>query len=158
MNNIKSELNRRQWLNIIIISISAMFLLIVIVSKKLSESASQQINTNQIPSSGQIQKLDFGEITIYRQGEQWSSLPEKVVRAEVARTIGLQWQQLLNRPAKPIESPINIGHTVLLFFGESNRPVICKVKKQDKITIFQFIESNLEFEIDARLQHRYLPQ
>lgn len=130
----------------------------VIVSNKLSESVNQQVDSSQAHSRGQIQKVDFGGIAILRQEDQWVSLPKQAVSIQVAQTIGQHWQQLLSKSAKPIDSQINTGHTVLLFFGGSNKPIICKVKERGKMMIFQFIESNLEFEIDARLQHLYLPQ
>ena len=135
-----------------------MFLLMVVVSKKLDESVNQQVEFSQTSSRGQVQKIDFGEITIYRQQEQWMTLPKKSVSNEVAHSIGQHWQQLLSESGKPIELPESIGQTVLFYFGGSSKPVICKVSKRDKILVIQFIESNLEFQIDAQLKHLYLPQ
>ncbi|MET1256321.1 hypothetical protein [Aliikangiella maris] len=161
-----SKLSTRQWLNIIIFCISFMFLIVVLIGKKFTESeidpeiesriellpqtehfSNMKEQTSAfVKSNGKeesdyvLQQIDFGDFFLYRRGKQWeinsSEFRQKVSPEEIER-VAFKWFQLLGYPTIKVTDPnLFVGTTVLLYVQGQSQPLICKVKQTNDQFIF----------------------
>ncbi len=140
-------LKQKQWLNIIIIVISGLILAFTLIGRFMNSAVDEYevrekarnlaAEEEQITrQSLQLKTIDFGFLRITNKANtaanpEWVAEPRELISTETAESLVAQWQQILNKPAKPSEqnehSEYLSGATVLLFFTETAQPVIAKV-------------------------------
>lgn len=157
----KSGLNQRQWLNVIIIVMSAAFLLFVLLGKMLNQAADKQ----QAPAESsqlELQKIDFGDFQVAKKDGQWQSIKKEVGGSDLI-VITRQWQLLLNQMEKNTDSKLTLEkpeleRTVLLYVNYFPQPIVCKlIQFRDKLEIV-FVNSNTKFIFPAESIFLYYPQ
>lgn len=150
-----SRLTQRQWLNVIIVVISAMFLLMVLIGKIMNPT-SRQIG-KEVKFEFSLRHLDFGDIQISRVKQGWQADAGEL-SPEDTDVIAKRWQKLLNLAAeKEVSLPIK-GKTVLLYLEGVKQPIICKISLVGEQTVISFVDSGHQFIRSAQAYNLYYPE
>lgn len=148
-----SKLSQKQWLNIIIIVTSAMFLLMVLVGKML-EKASKPELTEEV--SLDFYKLDLGDFSLRNENGKWISTANWLTTGE-AESLVQRWKSILQRQAISKDLSEAVGKTVLIYLNKSMSPVICKLIQNDQELIFQFVQSDQQVHLEDAKLTDYIP-
>lgn len=149
-----SRLTQRQWLNVMIIVISAMFLLMVVIGKIMNPD---EPSPEKVKDSYHLERLDFGSVQIQLVEQQWRAQGITLNPQQAAKT-AQRWQRLLT---SPVEAKLNLpsqGKTVLLYIHGIKQPIICKIGLIDQHMIISFIESGHQFKIPEAEMSLYYPE
>ncbi|TQV88960.1 hypothetical protein [Aliikangiella coralliicola] len=155
MSNKRSRLTRQQWLNLIIISVSAMLLLSVLVGRLISNSTVDSASPSQVP---RLTEIDFGDIQLRFVSESWQVVSSKKISIQQAKIIGENWQALLLSRSQPLKSGVPGGKTVLLYLSTLNQPVVSKVSYSDKQMLVTFASTSQQFSIPYSERINYMPE
>lgn len=154
----KIKLNHKHWLNIMIISVSAMLLLSVLVGRMLNNEAEYFIENESLsPLKVEITQIDFSDLQFNLNHGLWSSSND-VYQAQQIKAIVARWQVLMLQHGQPIKDKKVTGKTVLIYLSGLKQPVICKISLTENATIISFISAELEFIMAASQFSDYYPQ
>ncbi|MDH5433469.1 MAG: hypothetical protein OEY19_05955 [Gammaproteobacteria bacterium] len=142
---VKKNIKERQWLNLMIILVSAMFMMFVLAGKIMNDSKID----NEAPTidlqQPELVEIDFGYIRLVKRNDHWINTQDKLSE-DISRRIALNWESMLDDDS--IESVPNMdenqinSHNVLLFFKDKQIPLMCKVVQSKEWLYFHFIDSN----------------
>ena len=153
-NRKTSRLTQRQWLNVMIIVISAMFLLMVVIGKIMNPA---EPSPDNVRDSYHLERLDFGSVQIQLVEQQWRA-QGIALNPQQAAKIAQRWQKLLT---SPVEAKLNLpsrGKTVLLYLNGIRQPIICKIGVIDQHMIISFIDSGHQFKMPETEISLYYPE
>jgi len=153
MANKSLKLKQKQWLNIIIIVTSAMFLLMVLVGKML-ERANDAGAVEGVAQ--EFYKLDFGDVSIRNNDGVWSSTAKELSQPAIERLIQ-NWKKLLQRDGLLLEQSEDTGKTVLIYLTNSMSPIICKLVQREGQLDFQFVQSGQKIVVENARVSDYIP-
>jgi len=150
------QLRSRDWLNIMIISVSAMFLLLVLIGKMLTETESR---TSQTPAIEDIQllRIDFGTLQLVKKGDGWVEESGRLKSARAQR-IGRSWQDLLAQPSNKVSNTKTSGETLLFYFSHIEQPVVVKLVLSSDAAKAVFVASQVEYPIAREAIEQYMPR
>lgn len=150
------QLNQRQWLNVMIICISAMLLLSVLVGKLISRGEYTQ--TEPVKPSIEITKLDFGEALIWKENEIWFS-SGKALQKQAIQKLVQKWHSLLSGEKTLIEQDkeTSSGRTILIYLAGNAQPVICKLISDDNHARIVFVGRKLQIMLTENEKTDYYP-
>ncbi len=151
----KNPLSQRQWLNIIIIATSAMFLIMVLIGRMFEGKNTNSANDS--PVINQMIKIDFGDRALILQGDQWIDLSAVPLPAEKIKKIINNWQSLLLKQASPIDNERLTGQNILLYFSQQSNPIICKVSQHNNQIIFQWTQAQKQLVLENISLSDYIP-
>ena len=152
-----SRLLPRQWLNIMIISVSAMFLLSMLVGRMMNVSNTEEAKVAaSLDSAGELVQIDFGLLHLSKTSSGWQASDARLSQATTNNAAAL-WLALLQRSDHQlIKQPLS-GKTVLLYFSQLSSPVVCKVIKSKKNIDIVFVKSGLGISLAPSQYSAYLP-
>lgn len=177
-------MTQSQWLNIVIIIISALILAFTLIGRfmdrAVDDSDARQIvaedSRHQISEpTMQLTSIDFGTLRIFLKPQEAHSklaligsvepkgaLTEKQIKALIER-----WQKILMMPAQSLSQASSINYlpiaTILLYFAETAQPIVAKVTASDKIEStplisVRFVSTGQQIIIDNLPIDQLLPQ
>ena len=149
------QLRSRDWLNIVIISVSAMFLLLVLIGKMMTESESRSSQQTQVRPT-QLLRIDFGALQLVKKDEGWTE-KNALLTSTRAQLIGRNWQDLLRQPSKKTNNTQHSGETLLLYFSNIEQPVVVKLTLSSKTAKAVFVAAKVEYSIKRDAIEQYLP-
>lgn len=176
-------ISQSQWLNIVIIIISALVLAFTLIGR-IMDNAVDETNARQIAATNdsrqvgvpvmQLSSVDFGTLRITSKQQKnrqklvliWSTEPKGVLTQKQIKTLLDQWQKILIMQAQPVDQPASINYspiaTVLLYFAKVGQPIIAKVLVSDKIEpaptiIVRFVSTGQQIMIDNLPIDQILP-
>lgn len=168
-NHNKSALNQRQWLNIIIIAISAAFLLFVLLGKMLNQSVEkQQVQESKVEKKeiqkkqSELMQIDFGDFQLIKEKNQWKSIKKQLSLSDIDRTIR-SWQMLLNKNGESIDLNVTAAvpiaeKIILLYVSNSTQPIVCKlIQLKNKYEII-FVTLKTKFSLASEEVNLYYPE
>jgi len=149
------QTKQQQWLNVIIISISALVLAFVLLGRFMNVSSPTKVeepkNTGAA-SNIELRELDFGSqrlVLVKSSLNQlsdyvWQAIPnDSITQQETIKLIS-NWKLLLTETvdAETNDSrEVISGVTVLLYFTDLETPVLVRVKEQTEQYLIQFIST-----------------
>ncbi len=147
---------QNQWLNIVIIIISALVLAFTLIGRFMDKTANES-DTRQIAAvndslkmsvpSMQLTSIDFGTMRISRKRQKnqstlafaWFAKPKSSLNQTQINRLVDGWQKILTMPAESLSQPAPINFlpiaTVLLYFAETAQPIITKVEVSNKVEL-----------------------
>ena len=149
----KIRLTKQHWLNIIIISVSAMLLISVLVGRMLDsgeilqDDHSYDINLVQIDFS----KIQFSLVDGIWISSKQDFQPEKIVK------IVKHWKSLLLQQGQPISNKLILGKTVLIYLENVSQPIIAKMNLNKNSLQISFISAKQEFYLKPSEYSNYYP-
>jgi|GEM_PF-2904655 len=149
-----SRLTRQQWLNIVILVISALILMFVIIGRVMDREPPEPSHANELQVV--LQRIDFGDITLFQKNEKWASSSEQV-SAQRAAEIAFNWRRLVARSGDDYGEQVPLGKTVLLYFSHIPQPVVGKVDLTDEHLTITFITSKQQFHLAKTDYSLYIP-
>jgi hypothetical protein len=171
MTSKKSRLSTQQWLNIIIFSISFLFLLFILLGRMMTSSDDGMSQTEQPVANTSLFEnnliaIDFGDFQFQSELSQqsesqrdklsWSSNDGVLLEQEVER-IATNWQNLLNSEGENLDNEFPQGKTVLLFIANQKEPLAAKVLKSDQLLTISFPSQRQAFYFPAGAYSRFYP-
>ena len=166
-------LTQRQWLNMVIIIISALILAFMLIGQVMNKSVDKVAgNVEQTPFRQimSLREIDFGSQKLVLQTKSatsWTVIPNNSLTSEEIFKLVKNWQNVLVEPITPslkniknIASPVT---TVLLFFSESTQPLIVKIgginrPEGQKLVSLLFIGSEQQEIIKPLSLEQFLPK
>ena len=153
MSSDKIELSQRQWLNIIIISISVMFFLFVVLGNKINQAP---ISSNMSIKPYQISRIDFGEFEFSRDDQAWLDTNKQYSAQKIKSTL-LNWQQLISQPGQSY-SENSLGKTLLVYLEGQAAPLVIKLQiGTDEFHIY-WPEQSRSYQFPKTLLAGYYPE
>ncbi len=172
----KTQLTKKHWLNIIIFVVSALFLLMVLLNQRLSQT---DIKSNRIipqtkhsSSDVRLIKIDFGHVMLWSENDgneaernkmeeskikHWRSSSDQL-NQQTFDMIVANWIQLLAMKSEAQEVRYSSGITVLLYFSNLTQPVICKLTQQDSDLVVTFVASRQQLLLKNQNINAYYPE
>ena len=157
---------QQKWLNLIIISVSALVLAFVLLGRFMggeSDSPNQQID------SMELREIDFGGYRLVASSNSgnagtkgWQAIPPGAVEKPQIAKIVSSWQQLLNS-AFEFENndsyKFDSATSVLIFFEGSSQPSVVRVSEDmdEQKIYFYIIATGQKLEINRSPQLQFLP-
>lgn len=140
--------NQKQWLNIVIITISTLILALTLLGRFIekgvdkaenrlaSESSKQTDQQSKAEAiSNHLVKIDFGGYQWLLSDGEWRSIPDDENSIDMSSVIK-RWQLVLDEPlAEAFEDVIiepSKGKMVLLYLSNSEIPLVVKVETGSK--------------------------
>ena len=154
----KSCSSQKYWLNIMIVSVSAMLLLSVLVGRMMDDTKTHNLN-KVLPQSQpnmKISKIDFGELQLISQQKQWVSSNKQYPQAQVLSLIE-NWQELLLSHGQPVSEQISIGKTVLIYLFEKKQPLVAKIHLLQNEVKIVIVTVGIEFSVPISEYSYYYP-
>ena len=172
-----------QWLNIVIIIISALVLAFTLIGR-IMDNAVDESDARQIVATDDSQQVnvpvmqlisvDFGNLRMTGKQQKidsklgliWSTEPNGILSQKQIKTLLDSWQKILVMPTQPLNQSISINYSpiaiVLLYFTEVAQPIIAKVELSDKIEstptiIIRFVSTGQQIIIDELSLEQILP-
>lgn len=153
----KYPLNQRNWLNIIIFTISALFLIFILLGKVLNQSTQTITTIQESQVQAELMQIDFGYMQITLHDSEWSSSVEGISKKQIDDVVS-HWKALLKRPTKTRGSTPLVAETILLFFSNQAQPVIVKVSRPDNKTMITFVGTQIQFDFTKNDYKHFVPQ
>jgi len=150
------QLRSRDWLNIMIISVSAMFLLLVLIGKMLSETESRSSQTLPVEAI-QLLRIDFGALQLVKKIDRWGEENGRL-KAARAQRIGQSWQDLLAQPSNKVSNKKYTGETLLFYFNHIEQPVVVKLVLSPDAAKAVFVAAQVEYPIARETIEQYMPR
>ena len=151
----QTNLSHQQWLNIVIIVISALVLLFVMIGRLMERDA--PVNSPATTVEVALIRIDFGELEIWRTADSWQSSDSRLSPAQ-ARLYGERWEKLVAQPAAAINDNVGSCKIVLLYFSNLPQPVTVKVSQSASETRFNFVVSDQQVVVAAQDFTLYIPR
>lgn len=150
-----------QWLNLVIIIISALVLAFTLIGRFMHKAADeagarQSIveDTHQQISEPmmQLMSIDFGTLRISqaknkdrsKSGVTWSAEPKGAMTQQRIKVLVDRWQKILTLPVTALNQQALTNYssiaTVLLYFADTAQPLVAKVLVSEKNNPTQFIK------------------
>jgi len=164
-------MNQQQWLNVIIIIISALILAFVLLGRFLDPDRNK---IEDVSAPLELRLIDFGAQRLsYKpqnmEGAQldgWSVYPESSLSADEIKLLVNSWQELLSMPLQQSEIKQNktiSGATVLLFFSGSELPLLVRVSRKNTQSkseeiIIDFIAEERTVVVKNLSKYQFLPK
>ncbi|WP_444995744.1 hypothetical protein [Aliikangiella sp. IMCC44359] len=155
MPNKRTQLSGKQWLNIIIISVSLMFLILVLVGRMMNKRAGD-ISSQTLSGQVALIKIDFGEVTLWRDNSIWYST-NKSLSKEKINLIIKNWNLILNQTGEVYLGSHLTGKTVLLYLSNIQQPVVCKVSLYKDKMLITFVSTSRQFILEKHQFENYYP-
>jgi hypothetical protein len=156
-------INQKSWLNIVIISISALILAFTLLGRFFDSGTSSTLQpelTTHV-SMLQLSALDFGNIQIKKRISIWQVIPQDAIDLQQAKSIFGQWQTLLTSdlPNDIATEPneIESASTVLLYLEGQANPIVCKVIIAKHIALVEFLASGHKIKMLPTIAMKLLP-
>lgn len=151
-----SRLNLSQWLNVVIISISAMLLFSVLVGRMLTPPEQTTADSLSEEAVIELVQLDFGEIQLVKSQGRWLSTAANISGQRAAQ-IASHWQRLLTSRESQLVERGYAGRMVLLYFNKRKQPIICKLEQTEQALNIVFVDSGLVFNLPMSHYQDYFP-
>lgn len=177
------RISQSQWLNIVIIVISALVLAFTLIGQFMHQAVDESDASKIVAANDSLQvsvptiqltSIDFGTLRISREQQKnqsklafsWSVLPKGGLTQQQIKLLVDRWQKILTTPVNPLEQSASINYspiaTVLLYFEETAQPIIAKVEMGDKIETtplinIRFVSTGQQITIDNLQLDHLLP-
>lgn len=133
--------------------VSFLFLLLVLFSEKLNDVGEKEDERIE------LLKLDFGEVVIWKEKQQWLSSTKSLSEKKVME-LAANWIKLLKMNGKQSfvsSSHINRGKTVLLYFFNRQQPIVCKLSAKEGGVIIEFLSTSQHVFLKGHQLSDYFP-
>jgi len=164
-------MKQQQWLNVIIIVISALILAFVLLGRFLDPDKNK---IEDVSAPLELRLIDFGtqRLTYEPQNKAagellgWSVYPQSSLSTDEIKSLVDSWQELLSMPLQQddIKQDKRIsGVTVLLFFTGTELPLVTKVsirnsEARDAEIIIDFIAEKRTVVVKNLSKYQFLPK
>ena len=155
---------QQQWLNIIIISISALVLAFVLLGKFMGN------NFSNVPGESinvELKAIDFGDrrLTLVEDknssiSSHWKAVPNDILSQEEINKLITSWRWLLNQSfdsMNKVDDEVISGMTVLVFFKDIDQPMVIRVSDKEHHYLVQFISTQNIISIEKKGRIFLLP-
>jgi len=177
-------MTQSQWLNIVIIVISALVLGFTLIGRFVDHAVDKSDARQIIAADGgqqisapalQLTSIDFGTLQIFLKRQEAHSRfaligsvePTGVLTKQQIKTLIARWQKILVMPTQPLSQSTSMRYfpiaTVLLYFADTAQPIVAKVVASDKIEsapsiIIRFVSTGQQIVIDDLAIDQLLPR
>jgi|GEM_PF-5973432 len=153
----KINLTQSQWLNIIIITVSAMLLASVLIDRMLNKASDNTaVEQSRAQQNVIINKIDFGEFQFSLVDGVWQSSAEKIAQPQLLLIVA-HWQSLLQQSGEPLKHSELNGHTLLIYLSNKETPIIVKLAQLQGEILISFVTAKREFLLPASDYKFYYP-
>ncbi len=149
-----TRLTKQHWLNIMIISVSAMLLISVLVGRMLNN---QEFIENDHNRDIKIVQIDFQEIQFSLVDGVWICSEQNFQHMQIIEMVK-HWEALLLKQGEPINHKSVQGKTILLYLERMSMPIIAKIHLNNDNMKISFISAKQEFDLESSLYPNYYPQ
>ncbi|WP_196138826.1 hypothetical protein [Aliikangiella sp. G2MR2-5] len=146
------NITQRQALNIIIMATAVMFLLFLLIGKKLEKS----IQSPERIESSQLVKVDFGKQQLIYSGKKWDFVGD--AGSSVPSEVAAKWRLLLASESQNATLPGGSSHSILLYFEGKSQPLLCQLLVGEKELHFFFTSDMRRVDIPIQQRFDYLPR
>jgi hypothetical protein len=152
-SNSRIRLTKQHWLNVIIISVSAMFLLSVLVGRMLDHKGAVDEDKSK---DFKIVQIDFSEIQFNLDNAIWFSSDTSFQHEHITRIVK-RWKNLLLQHGRPSKDKLIAGRTILIYLENIPQPIVAKLNLTSDYMRISFTSANQEFYLDQSDFHYYYP-
>ncbi len=157
MSSKQSSLSTQQWLNIIILAISFLFLVFILLGKTMNQSNNTSSSDSDISMlDRQLVAIDFGEVQLKKDNEHWASNQPSLLNQQ-AELIATNWQNLLNSQGEKTAEKFPQGKTVLVFLSNHDEPLVAKLLQTKTELVISLQSLNLVFHLPSGAFPRFYP-
>jgi hypothetical protein len=135
----------KQWLNIVIITISALILALTLLGRfigqgvdKAERSEERRVSNLQAnehrdsETNNALKMIDFGHYQLFQDNQKWLSTPDDFVSSKVIAETLESWRLVLEQSLQD-ESDLVIankmtGKMVLIYFSNTEQPIVIKIE------------------------------
>jgi hypothetical protein len=166
-------LNQRQWLNIIIFVISVLFILSLLLNKKMqssmvhTETQSTHSESNYSLSQDLVM-IEFAQTKLIKTNNQWLAVGHPIEQSKINRLADL-WIEVLQQQMpsqKTVKSEFSVApsraesqvkNRVKLYLQQRQQPIDILLIQQDQQHYLYFKTINIEIQLSADLVGTYFP-
>ena len=148
-----TRLTKQHWLNIIIISVSAMLLISVLVGRMLDNNAPEENDKKQKVN---IVQIDFPETQFTLVDSIWLSSDANFKHEQIVKMVK-RWKALLLQQGIPISKKAILGKTILIYLESVAQPIVAKLTLNKNNLQISFTSAKQEFYLEPSAYSIYYP-